>query len=136
MAAHVNVSFNQHVKLPAEVAYRLLCDWEDHSRWVPLTKVEVHSPDSFTAYTGIGPLRLKDRMQVLSRDDEQRAVVVVKLGPVLTGSAGFKVKTYSATSCVVSWTEELHIPYLPGFTTILLRPLTRLLFRRALRRLA
>ena len=136
MAAIVKIAFDQHVELPAEKAYQLLCDWEDHGRWVPLTKVVLHSPDAFTAYTGLWPLRLKDEMRVSFRDDGNRHVAVEKLGPILTGSAGFKVRYFSPTSSVVSWIEEVRVPYLPQFTAAALRPIARMLFRKALRNLA
>ena len=136
MAVTVNVSFDQHVGLSADETYRLLCDWEDHGRWVPLTRVVVHSEEAFTAYTGIGPLRLRDDMVVQFRDDAARHVVVEKIGPVLTGTAGFAVRNFSADACVVRWTESLRIPLLPRFLAPPLRTVTRRLFSRALRRLA
>jgi carbon monoxide dehydrogenase subunit G len=136
MAAVVRVRFEQHIPLPAEIAYRRLCDWQDHERWVPFTTVTVHDENTFTAYTGIGPLRLADNMRVTCRDDEAREVVVEKTGPVLTGSAGFRVRPSSAESSIVIWTEELRVPLVPGFCAPLLRVVTRRLFRRALKRFA
>lgn len=136
MAATVRVTFEQHISLPAETAYRRLCDWKDHERWVPFTKVTVHDEETFTAYTGIGPLRLEDNMRVVRRDDASCEVVVEKTGPVLTGSAGFRVRPYSAESSIVVWTEELRVPLIPEAFAPLLRVMTRRLFRRALKRLA
>jgi hypothetical protein len=136
MAAVVNVTFEQHIALPEQTAYQRLCDWKDHERWVPFTKVTVHDEDTFTAYTGIGPLRLEDNMRVIRRDDEGCEVVVEKTGPVIVGSAGFRVRRYSAESSIVTWTEELRIPLVPRFFAPLLRIVTRWLFRRALKRLA
>jgi carbon monoxide dehydrogenase subunit G len=135
MAAHVNVTFHQHVDLSAARAYDLLCDWEDHGRWVPLTRVIVHAPDSFTAWTGVGRLSLEDNMRVTDRDDAARSVTIEKTGPVLTGSAGFAVRPFSEDSCVVTWTEQIRVPLVPPFSAALLGAVTRALFRRALRNL-
>jgi len=135
MAIRIKTSFDQYVKAPAAEAYADLCDWEDHERWVPLTRVTVHSPEEFTARTGVGPLVLVDRMRLLERDDAAMRVTVEKLGPLLTGTAGFRVRPYSDEACVVSWTENVSVPLMPGFLSKPLSAATRVLFRRALRRL-
>ncbi len=54
----------------AEKAYSDLCDWKDHERWVPFTKVTIHSPQEFTAYTGVRPFVIKDRMRVTATNVE------------------------------------------------------------------
>jgi hypothetical protein len=135
MAANVSLVFYQHLPLDADRTYELLCNWDDHVRWVPLTRVVTHAPHHFTAYTGAGPLRLKDEMVVTFRNDTERRVRIRKLGPVLTGEAGFSVRPLDHTGCVVTWEEHIRVPVAPGFTAPLLRGLTCVLFRRALRRL-
>ena len=136
MAAHIKIDIRQYVATSAEKAYSDLCDWKGHERWVPLTKITVHSPLEFTAYTGLRPLVLKDRMRVIERNDDSRQVTLEKLGPVLTGTARFCVKKYGNNGCVVDWYENIEIPYLPGFLSSSLTAFTRRLFRYALRRLA
>lgn len=135
MAVRIETTFDQYVKVPAEQAYADLCDWKDHERWVPFTRVTVHSADAFTARTGVGPLALVDRMRVLERDDVAMRVSVEKLGPLLTGTAGFDVRPFSDETCVVRWTENVTVPLVPGFLAKPLSAATRILFRRALRRL-
>lgn len=135
MPASVNVTFSRYLGVSADTAYALLCDWEDHGRWVPLTRVTVHDQDSFTAYTGVKPLVLKDEMRVTSRDDNTRTVTIEKLGPLLTGTAGFAVKPFSETSCVVTWEEHVNVPYVPRFAAPVLQWATRLAFTRALKKL-
>lgn len=136
MAAIVTVELAQFVPLSASDAYELLCDWEDHGRWVPFTRVVVHDKTSFTAYTGVGPLALKDEMMVVSRDDSQRKVMIEKLGPIITGTASFSVRPCAQAGCVVRWRESIRVPLVPGFVAPPLRAATRALFRHALRSLA
>lgn len=135
MAAIVSIKFDQFVPLDASEAYTLLCDWGDHGRWVPLTKVVVLDESSFTAFTGVGPLVLKDEMVVLSKNDQERKVLIRKAGPVLTGTAGFSVRSFSKGSCVVTWEESLRVPLVPGFLAPALCVVTRALFRGALKKL-
>lgn len=135
MAATVDVVFDQHVALSAEEAYALLCDWRDHARWVPLTRVTVHDERSFTAYSGLGRLSLPDRMQVIDKDDDARSVTIEKKGPVLTGLAGFSVRRYADDECIVTWREHIRVPLVPGFLARPLESMTRGLFRRALKNL-
>lgn len=135
VAALINTSFDQYVTTSAEKAYDDLCDWKDHARWVPFTRITLHSNQEFTAHTGIGPLALPDRMRILERDDEAMRVSVEKLGPLLTGTASFKVRMFTAESCVVTWTENVRVAFVPGVLTKPLSATARVLFRYALRRL-
>lgn len=135
MAATIETTFDQYLPMSAEETYALLCDWDDHARWVPLTRVATHSPDEFTAYTGLGPLALPDRMRVVRRDDASLSVTVEKLGPVLRGTAGFVVRPFDASSCVVRWYESVRVPLVPGRLSRMLSGVARVFFRAALRRL-
>lgn len=135
MAARIETTFEQYVTTSAEKAYTDLCDWKDHERWVPFTTVILHSETEFTARTGVGPLALVDRMRVLERDDTAMRVTVEKLGPLLTGTAGFSVRPFAEDACVVRWREHVTVPLVPGFLAKPLSAATRVLFRRALRRL-
>ena len=136
MTVHIRIDLRQYVAISAEKAYSDLCDWENHGRWVPLTKITVHSPSEFTAYTGVWPLILKDRMRVTERNNDSRQVTLEKLGPVLTGTASFSVQRYGNNGCVIAWYEDIKAPYLPGFLSAPLTAITHRLFRYALRRLA
>jgi len=135
MAATIKTTFDQYVPMSANDAYAALCDWDDHSRWVPLTRVTTHSPEEFTAYTGIGPLSLPDRMRVVRRDDASLSVTIEKIGPVLRGTAGFTVRPFDGASCVVRWHETVRVPLVPRLLSGAFSVATRLLFRAALRRL-
>lgn len=140
MSLRVKVSFEQHLSMRADDAYRTLCDWEDHGRWIPLTKVQAtqvqnHGPESFTAYTGVWPLRLTDRMRVSAKDDTTMSVTIEKIGPYLTGEAGFTVRPFDEASCVVVWREDVNAPYLPSILGPVVSSATRVLFKRALKRM-
>jgi hypothetical protein len=98
--------------------------------------MDVHSPDRFTAWTGVGRLALEDNMTVEFRDDATRHVRVVKTGPTITGSAEFRFRPVDAGRCVVEWTEAVGIPRLPRFMVPVARWGGRIGFRLALRRFA
>jgi hypothetical protein len=138
MSSKHPVSFTLHQVVPisADEAFALLCDWEDHGRWVPFTSMDVRSNDEFVAYTGIGPFKLEDNMCVTHRDVAGRSLSIVKTGPVVTGTASFSVRPFSETSSVVTWVESVQIPYLPGFAAPVAAKVGKLLFKAALRRLA
>ncbi len=135
MGARIKIDIHQYVTAEAAKAYSDLCDWKDHERWVPFTKVTIHSPQEFTAYTGIRPFVIKDRMRVTARNDEAKEATFLKLGPLLTGTAGFKVRGYGAKSCIIVWQENIKVAYLPGFLSKPLTIVARILFRYALRKL-
>jgi hypothetical protein len=63
----------------------------------------------FTAYTGFGPLSLKDKMAVTECEwndaDGSGRCEVEKLGPALRGRAGFTVEPDGA-GAVVKWFEH------------------------------
>ena len=119
--------------------------WEGHEAWVPATRIEVHGGDptavgaEFTAFTGVGPLTLEDRMRI-SRCTWDEASTrgdceVEKLGPVLHGRAGFTVKPEGA-GCVVIWLEDVSVPYVPGFAAPVAAKLGAAGFRLGMRKLA
>jgi hypothetical protein len=129
-----------------------LVDWPAHGAWIPATTIEGDDGDPtavgyrFTAWTGIRPVALEDRMEVARCDwDDATGVgecAVDKLGPVLGGTAGFTVRPHGAGS-MIEWREDVTVPYVPdllapvaaffgrlGFT-MSLRSLARVLRRRA-----
>jgi hypothetical protein len=77
--------------------------------------MDVHSPDRFTAWTGVGRLALEDNMTVEFRDDVARHVRVTKTDPTITGSAEFRIRPANTGRCIVEWTEAVDIPRLPRF---------------------
>ncbi len=115
--------------------YAELCNWAAHSDWVPLTRVDVLSDGEFVAYTGVGPLVLKDHMRIASRNDTEREVLVEKLGPVLKGTVLFRVESRDE-GCLVVWDEKLQVPVLPRALVKPIELVGSTLFRVAFRRFA
>lgn len=94
---------------PAEV-FAVLGDLRDYGRYQPLTRIRatpgpVGPGWSFTAYTGLGPLALPDRM-VVTRWEPDRHFTVVKLGPLLDGGAEVHLTPEEDGTRVV-WHEEI-----------------------------
>jgi carbon monoxide dehydrogenase subunit G len=122
-----------------------LVDWEGHGDWIPATRVEVDGDDptavgtTFTGWTGVGPLALEDRMRVQACDWDEEADAgrceVEKLGPVLTGRAGFTVAPAPSGSQVV-WFEDVEVRYLPRLLGPVAARFGALGFRGGMRRLA
>lgn len=122
-----------------------LVDWKGHEAWIPATRVTVGGGDptavgaEFTAFSGYRPLVLEDRMRVVRCDwDDDRSAgdcEVEKLGPVLTGRAGFTVEPEGAGSVVV-WTEEVVVPRTPSFAAPIVARIGAAGFKIAMRRLA
>lgn len=135
MAARVVTTFDQYVNAPAGQVYADLCDWDDHPRWLPLTRVTVHSPDEFTARTGVGPLGVTHRMRVLARVDDTRDVTLAELGTFVRGTTSFSVRPFDDETCVVRWQEDVTVAGLPASLGRPLSAVVRFLFRKALRRL-
>lgn len=130
---------------PARDVWDALVDWRGHEQWVPSTRMEVDPGDptqagaTFTAYTGAGPLVLEDRMRVeecdWDDDSSSGACEVEKLGPVLTGRAGFTVAP-NGDGAVVEWFERVQVPRLPGFAAPVAAKIGAVGFKRAMRNLA
>lgn len=122
-------------------AWELLVDWKGHGEWVPMTRVKVDegNPERFTAWTGLGPLALEDRMEVreLNFDGQSGSCRVEKLGPIILGEASFTVAAGSADhTAIVTWREDIQIPYLPKFMAPVAGRIGAFLFGLSLRRMA
>jgi hypothetical protein len=119
--------------------------WERHGAWIPATRIEVPAGDAtavgaeFTAFTGYGPATLVDRMRIRRCEWEAAAnrgdCEVDKLGPVLCGRARFTVGP-EGRGCVVTWLEDVTVPYLPAVAAPLVATISAAGFRLGMRRLA
>lgn len=136
--------------LSAEDAWGLVTDVRNHARWVPLTRINAAPAlavgDPFVAVTGPGAARgwpgLPDRMVIerLAPPDAATgtpgSATYRKLGPVLLGTASVQVGPTGPTSCILTWTEDVHLRGLPRrLTAPLLRPVLALMLRVVVRRL-
>ena len=136
--------------LAAEAAWALVTDVRNHARWVPLTRIDAAAKlavgDAFTAVSGPGAGRgwpgLPDRMTLehLTPPDTATgtpgSATYRKLGPVLLGTASVHARPEGTTSCILTWTEDVHLRGLPRrLTAPALRPLLALILRVVVRRL-
>jgi hypothetical protein len=140
------VSFNVRYDFDAPVRdlYDELVDWKAHEAWIPMTRVDAGPGDQtevgyeFTAYTGPGPLALKDHMRVVDcgfdDGDQIGRCTVEKLGPVLSGRAGFTVTARGAGSSI-DWFEDVDVKYLPRLVSPIVAKLSAFGFRQGMKRL-
>jgi hypothetical protein len=143
--ARVQFELSRRFDIPARELWNELVDWPAHGAWIPATTIEGGSGEStavgytFTAWTGIRPVALEDRMRVTRCDWDDAAQTgacdVEKLGPILTGTAGFTVRSEDAGS-VLHWYEYVTVPYLPAFLSPVVAFAGRCGFTLALRSLA
>jgi hypothetical protein len=143
--SHVEFEVHHRFEASSKAVWDELVDWAGHADWIPMTRVEVEPGDPsavgarFTATTGLGPLALPDRMEVLECDwhDETSTGTceVAKLGPVLTGRAGFTVRPDGAGASL-EWIEDVTVPYTPQFIAPVLAWLGAAGFSAGMRKLA
>lgn len=123
-----------------------LIDWKGHEKWIPMTRVDVATGDptavgaEFTAWTGVGPVSLEDRMRVkeLNWDDNTSSgrCVVEKLGPILRGTAGFTVEpARSGDGTDLVWFEDVSVRAVPQFLAPLVGAIGAAGFKSGMRRL-
>lgn len=143
--APVNFTVTHSFAATPEALWAALIDWEAHSEWIPATRMDIadHGAqsvgDEFTAYTGYGPLTLVDRMRVSKihweADDQRGECEVEKLGPVLSGTAGFVVE-HDPMGSRIEWFEDVDVKRLPKFLTAPVSAVSAMGFRLAMRSLA
>ncbi len=124
----VEFTVTHNFAAPPQRVWKDMLDWEGHGDWVPATRVEIDSGDPhqvggrFTGYTGIGPLMLVDRMEVAEITWDATTSTgyckVNKIGPVLSGTAGFTVSPHGSGSRI-EWFENVTVDNAPS----LLNPL-------------
>jgi carbon monoxide dehydrogenase subunit G len=127
------------VRAPAQDVWDLLTDWEQHDRWMMLTRASGGRTEgaSIEAFTGIGRLGITDAMTVVVWEPPRRCVVR-HTGRVVRGSGAFEVAELGPHHSRVVWSEWLDLPLGPlgRLGWLLVRPLARLGVARSLRRLA
>ena len=125
MPADVSFTVVHDFDRSPDVVWQELIDWKGHEGWVPMTRVELGSEPqdevgaTFMAFTGVWKLGLEDNMRVSVLDWDGDTMSgrceVEKLGPVLTGTAGFTVSP-EGDGARVEWIEDVQVKYAPGFT--------------------
>jgi hypothetical protein len=143
--SHVRFEVLHRFDDPPRVVWDELVDWNGHAAWIPMTRMDVEPGDPtavgarFTAYTGLGPLALEDRMEVVRCDWSEESATgdceVTKLGPILRGRAGFTVRP-DGDGAVLEWIEDVEVPYTPQFVAPVLGRLGAIGFKGGMRKLA
>ena len=127
------------VRAPAQDVWDLLTDWEQHDRWMMLTRASGGRAEgaSIEAFTGIGRVGITDAMTVVVWEPPRRCVVR-HTGRVVRGSGAFEVVELGPERSRVVWSEWLDLPLGPlgRLGWLLVRPLARLGVARSLRKLA
>lgn len=105
------------VDAPAEAVWRKVTDWEGQGDWMLATRVEVtgagdgrHAGAILTAVTGVGRLRVTDRMEIVEWAPPRRCVVR-HLGRVVRGEGVFEVVPLEAGHARLLWSELLDLPF-------------------------
>lgn len=143
--AQVHFDVRHEFSAASETVWRELVDWQGHGAWIPMTRMEVEPGEPtapgarFTAFTGLGPLALEDRMEVVDCDWDETAgkgsCTVAKLGPILKGRASFTVTPTGERTSVVDWHEDVTVPRTPQFLAPVIARVGALGFKSGMRRL-
>jgi carbon monoxide dehydrogenase subunit G len=137
------VAVTVDVDAPQQAVWDALVDWPRQGRWMPATTVRVAGGSGsevgarIEARTGLGPVRVLDRMTIRQWQPPRRCAVE-HTGRVIRGTAWFEVRPQGPRRSRLVWSEQLRPPFgLPDAVAgLLLRPSTALIIRTGLRRLA
>ena len=112
----VDLTVPVEVNVPADAVWQKVTDWKRQGDWMLATRVEVvgagdgrHAGAILTAVTGVGPLGVTDRMEIVEWDPPRRCVVR-HLGRVVRGEGVFEVVQLDAGRSRLLWSELLDLP--------------------------
>lgn len=141
-ASGVELCVRLHVPAPPEIVWAELSHIERHAAWMRdaasirfVTDKRQGAGTVFVCDTRVGPLRVKDRMEVVEWSP-LRALAVRHAGAV-RGEGRFELEPV-AGGTVVTWVEHLRFPWWLGgpLGVRMARPVLRSIWRSNLRRLA
>jgi hypothetical protein len=129
----VELSEPVDVAAPAEVVWRTVTDWASQGEWMLGTRVRPTGGGdgrrlgaTLEAVTGIGPVAVTDRMEIVEWAPPRRCVVR-HLGRVVRGEGVFEVLPLGPERARFRWSELLDLPL--GRLGALGWPLVRPAFR-------
>jgi carbon monoxide dehydrogenase subunit G len=127
----------------ADAVWTAVTDWRRQHEWMLGTRVAPTSRDgrgvgaTVEAVTGIGPLVVRDPMEIAAWEPPRRCIVR-HTGRVVRGAGAFEVEPIGADRARFTWAEWLELPLgsagQVGFLAA--RPLLRAGLKLSLRRLA
>ena len=115
--------------MPAEEAWQRLTDWEQHARYVPLTRI-TRTGTGFVARTGVGRFGFDDPMEIV-KWQEPSFCRLEKRGRRVTGWAEVSVEPHG-TDSTVTWREDLQVRGLPRGLDGLTRAVAAKMFSRVI----
>lgn len=143
-----DITVSVDVDAPVETVWVVVTDWERQGEWMLGTDVRVTRGDGaglgseLAATTGVGPLGVTDRMEIVGWDPPHRATVR-HTGRIVRGSGVFTVverwgDVAGDGGSTFHWTEQLELPLgvLGAVGWPLVRPVFRLGLRWSLDRMA
>ena len=142
LAAMTVLSVSVDVPAPVDQVWAALTDWGRQGEWMLATRVRGTVQDGqglggeIEAVTGIGRLRIRDKMRV-TRWEPPHLCLVVHYGTLVRGTGAFLVREHPAGATVV-WEETLDLPLgrLGRLCWPLVRPAMRWGLARSLHRFA
>ena len=137
------VSASVDIAASVEQTWRAVMDWSRQGEWIPATRVRATAGsgdavgDRVVARTALGRLGFDDPMEIV-RWEPPHVCEVRHLGRVVRGTGTFVVEPAGAGRSRFVWSEQLTVPggRAGELAFRLTRPVTGLLLRLALRRLA
>jgi carbon monoxide dehydrogenase subunit G len=101
------------IDAPPERVWDHVVDWPRQSEWIPATRVRAAAGTGIgtqvEAFTGVGPLGLRDTMTVTAWDPPRRCEVL-HTGRLLRGEAGFVVTPRGHDGARLEWWERFDLP--------------------------
>lgn len=110
-----SVTVSVEVNAAPEQTWAAIVDWEGQGEWILATRVHQTSAGreglgtEIEAFTGLGPLGVRDTMRVIEWDPPRRCTMQ-HTGRLIRGRGIFEVTERPAGSAL-RWTEELELPF-------------------------
>ena len=130
--ARVHFELIRRFQAPVRHVWAELVDWPGHGAWIPATTVEAEPGDptavgyTFTAWTGVRPIALEDRMRVTRCDWDEAAATGIcdvessarssvdrpgsRFVPMEPARCWCGAKMSRCRTCPVSWPRSLRSP--------------------------
>lgn len=137
MSAKLTVTAGVVVRADQRQVWDLVVDWSRQREWILATRTEGgHGLGAkVTGWTGVGPLRFADPMEITDWDPPRRCTVA-HLGKVVRGHGVFEVLPRpDKGGSEFRWTEVIDLP-VPLAAAALIAPITRMGLRWSLGRFA